>query len=195
MRVHLVGIGGAAMSALAHLYLERGDAVTGSDASSSPVTDALAASGARVAVGHAAANLGDADLVVTSTAIKADNPEILEARARRLRVIHRAVAAADLCAGRRVVAIAGTHGKTTTTTMTAAVLNHLDPLVISGGRLPGSLYNSRSGQGRVAVIEADESDRSFLRLTPEVGVVTNMEADHLDQYRDLDELDAGGVRG
>ncbi|MGI8608799.1 MAG: UDP-N-acetylmuramate--L-alanine ligase [Candidatus Dormibacteria bacterium] len=188
MRVHLVGIGGAAMSALAHLYLERGDAVSGSDATSSPVTAALIVDGARVALGHDAANLGDAEVLVTSTAIKEDNPELVAARARRLRVIHRAVAAAELSAGRRVVAVAGTHGKTTTTTMTAAALNHLDPLVLSGGRLPGTLYNSRPGRGKVAVVEADESDGSFLELTPEVGVVTNIEADHLDQYRDLEEI-------
>jgi UDP-N-acetylmuramate--alanine ligase len=188
VRVHLLGIGGAAMSALGHLYLERGDSVSGSDAASSAVTDALVADGARVAIGHGAANLGDAELVVTSTAIKEDNPELREARARKMRVIHRGVAAAEITAGHRVVAVAGTHGKTTTTAMTAAALNHLDPLVLNGGRLPGSRYNSRAGSGTVAIVEADESDGSFLQLTPEVGVVTNIEADHLDRYRDLDQI-------
>lgn len=188
MRVHLLGVGGAAMSALAHLYLERGDAVSGSDASSSAVTDALAADGARIVIGHAAENLGDAELVVTSTAIKEDNPELRAARARGIRVIHRGVAAAEFSSGHRVVAVAGTHGKTTTTTMTAVALHLLDPLVLSGGRLPGSPYNSRPGRGPVAVVEADESDGSFLELTPEIGVVTNIEADHLDHYRDLNQI-------
>ncbi|MFN2465020.1 MAG: UDP-N-acetylmuramate--L-alanine ligase [Candidatus Dormibacteria bacterium] len=188
MRVHLVGIGGAGQSALAHLYMERGDQVSGSDAAGSPVTAALAAAGARVAIGHDASNLEDAELVVISTAITDDNPELLEARSRGTRVILRGRAAGEIAAKHRQVAIAGTHGKTTTTTMAAAALAHLDPLVINGGRLPGSLYNSRAGAGPVAVIEADESDGSFLQLTPEVGVVTNIEADHLDKYRDLEEI-------
>lgn len=188
MRVHLVGIGGAGMSALAHLYLDRGDTVSGSDASSSPVTEALAAEGAGIAIGHAEDGLGNPELVVISTAIKEDNPELLAARRRGIRVVRRGRAAAEIAAPYRQVAVAGTHGKTTTTTMTAAALAHLDPLVLSGGRLPGSIYNSRSGRGRVAIVEADESDGSFLELTPEVGVVTNIEADHLDHYRDLAEI-------
>ena len=188
MKVHLVGIGGSGMSALAHLYLEQGDHVSGSDAGASAVTEALAAAGANVAAGHDAANLGDAEVVVASTAIPEDNPELAEARRRGLRVLTRGRAAADIARGRRQVAIAGTHGKTTTTTMVAAALLPLDPLVISGGRLPGSPYNSRLGRGRVAVIEADESDGSFLELSPEVAVVTGVEADHLDRYRDLDQI-------
>lgn len=190
MRVHLVGIGGAGMSALAHLYLDRGDTVSGSDAAPSAVTDALVAAGARVAIGHAAANVGDADLVVISTAIKEDNPELGESRARKLRIVLRGRAAAEISSNHRQVAIAGTHGKTTTTTMTAAALHHLDPLVLSGGRLPGSIYNSYPGRGRLAIVEADESDGSFLELSPEVGVVTNVEADHLDHYPDLDAIRA-----
>ena len=188
MKVHLVGIGGAGQSALAHLYLDRGDTVSGSDASESPVLEALRQEGAQIAKGHNAANVGEPDLVVVSTAIREDNPELVAARERGLTVVRRGRAAADLCAGRRTVAIAGTHGKTTTTTMTAAALAGLDPLVLSGGRLPGSIFNSRPGSGKVAVIEADESDRSFLELTPEIGVVTNIEADHLDRYRDLAEI-------
>ncbi|MEA2682688.1 MAG: UDP-N-acetylmuramate--alanine ligase [Chloroflexota bacterium] len=188
MKVHLVGIGGAGMSALAHLYLERGDSVSGSDASSSAVTDALAAAGARIASGHDAASVGDPDLVVISTAIRDDNPELTEARRRGIKIVLRGRAAADIAGAFREVAIAGTHGKTTTTTMTAAALAHMDPLVLNGGRLPGSLYNSRSGHGSIAIVEADESDGSFLELTPEVGVVTNIEADHLDHYRDLGEI-------
>jgi UDP-N-acetylmuramate--alanine ligase len=189
MKVHLVGIGGAGQSALAHLYLERGDSVSGSDAADSPVLGALRQQGARVTVGQAAANLGDPDLVVVSTAIKEDNPELQAARDRGLRVVRRGRAAADICAGHRTVAVAGTHGKTTTTTMAAAALAHLDPLVLSGGRLPGSIFNSRPGRGPVAIVEADESDRSFLELTPEVGIVTNIEADHLDRYRNLAEIE------
>jgi UDP-N-acetylmuramate--alanine ligase len=185
MKVHLVGIGGAGQSALAHLYLERGDSVSGSDVAPSPVTEALAAAGARVAMGHDTANIGDPDLVVVSTAIREDNPELQEARSRGIRVVLRGRAAAEIAAPYRQVAIAGTHGKTTTTTMTATALAHLDPLVLNGGRLPGSIYNSRSGRGRLAIVEADESDGSFLELSPEVGVVTNIEADHLDRYRDL----------
>ena len=173
MKVHLVGIGGSGMSALAHLYLERGDDVSGSDAAPAAVLDALSAAGARVAVGHAGDNVGDAEVVVVSTAIDAANPELAEARRRGLRVVTRGRAAADLAADQVQVAIAGTHGKTTTTTMVAAALESLDPLVLSGGRLPGSAYNSRPGGGKLAVVEADESDRSFLELTPDIAVVTN----------------------
>ena len=189
MKIHLVGIGGAGQSALAHLYLERGDSVTGSDAAASPLIEALRQEGAQISIGQQAANLGAPDLVVVSTAIREDNPELAAARQRGLKVVRRGRAAADICAGHRTVAIAGTHGKTTTTTMAAAALAHLDPLVLSGGRLPGSIFNSRPGRGRVAIVEADESDRSFLELQPEVGVVTNIEADHLDRYKDLAEIE------
>ena len=177
------------MSALAHLYLERGDVVSGSDAAASPVTHALAGEGARIAIGHSGDNIGEADIVIASTAIGDGNPELLEARRRGLRVVSRGRAAAELAGGRRQVAIAGTHGKTTTTTMVAAVLEATDPLVLSGGRLPGTIYNSRPGRGPFAVVEADESDGSFLELVPEVGVVTNVEADHLDRYRDLEQIE------
>ena len=189
MKVHLVGIGGAGQSALAHIYLERGDTVSGSDATGSPTIEALRKGGAHITIGQQADNLGDPDMVVVSTAIREDNPELAAARQRGLKVVRRGRAAADVCAGHRTVAIAGTHGKTTTTTMAAAALGHLDPLVLSGGRLPGSIFNSRPGSGRVAIVEADESDRSFLELQPEVGVVTNIEADHLDRYRDLAEIE------
>jgi UDP-N-acetylmuramate--alanine ligase len=188
MKVHLVGIGGAGMSALAHLHLERGDEVSGSDSAASEITEALARAGARVALGHAEENLGDAHMVIVSTAIRAENPELLAARRRGLPILSRGRAAAQLCRRHRVVAIAGTHGKTTTTTLMAAALDPTDPLVISGGRLPGSIYNSRPGDGPFAVIEADESDGSFLELTPEVAVVTNIEADHLDRYAGLEAI-------
>ncbi|MEA2647109.1 MAG: UDP-N-acetylmuramate--alanine ligase, partial [Chloroflexota bacterium] len=176
------------MSALAHLYLERGDSVSGSDAAPGAVLDALAAAGARVSVGHDAANLGEAEVVVVSTAIDPANPELLEARRRALRVVSRGRAAADLAAKMVQVAVAGTHGKTTTTTMVAAALASRHPMVLSGGRLPGSEYNSTPGAGKLAVVEADESDGSFLELAPDIGVVTNVEADHLDRYRDLGEI-------
>jgi UDP-N-acetylmuramate--alanine ligase len=188
VRIHLVGVGGAGMSALAHLYLERGDTVSGSDEGGSAVTEALAKDGAAIATGHDAAHLGEAELVVVSTAIPETNPELAEARRRGLRVVTRGRAAAELVRGRTQVAVAGTHGKTTTTTMVAATLGVLDPLVLSGGRLPGSVYNSRLGSGRVAVVEADESDGSFLELLPDVAVVTGIEADHLDRYPDLSAI-------
>jgi UDP-N-acetylmuramate--alanine ligase len=176
------------MSALANIYLDRGMEVSGSDLAHSKVTAALEARGARVFTGHRPENVAGADLVVTSTAVAEDNPELAEARRAGLTVQHRSAAAADLMRGLRRVAIAGTHGKTTTTTLAACVMAPLDPLVLSGGRLPGSAFNSRAGAGKWAVIEADESDRSFLTILPEIGVVTNIEADHLDHYRDLAEI-------
>jgi UDP-N-acetylmuramate--alanine ligase len=188
VRIHLVGVGGAALSALAHVYLARGDEVSGSDAHESAVTRALAAEGARILVGHRAEQLGNPDVVVLSTAIPEDNPEVRAARDRGLRVVSRAVAVKELVRDRRQLAVAGTAGKTTTTTMLAEVMAAADPLVLSGGRLPGGEFNSRPGAGRFAVIEADESDGSFLELTPEVAVVTNVEADHLDRYHDLEAV-------
>jgi len=188
VRVHLVGIGGAGMSALANIYLEQGHEVTGSDMTSSYVTARLAERGARVAIGHRAENVPAADLVVVSTAIKDANPELQAARERGLPVMRRGAAAAALCKGRRQVAIAGSHGKTTTTTWVAELLASRDPLVINGGRLPGSLYNSRLGHGPLAVIEADESDGSYLELEPHIGVVTNVDLEHVTRYHDLDAM-------
>jgi UDP-N-acetylmuramate--alanine ligase len=188
MRVHLVGIGGAAMSALANVYLDRGAQVTGSDLRRSEVTDALIAAGARIRIGHSADTLGRVDLMVTSTAVAEDNVEVAAARRRGIRVIHRSQAVAELISGRRQIAIAGTHGKTTITTFCAAALASVDPLVLSGGRLPGSAFNSRPGHGRLAIVEADESDLSFLRLSPEIAVISNVEADHLDRFAGLEEI-------
>jgi len=182
------------MSALAHLYLEAGDEVSGSDIAASPVIDQLRNAGAMVHIGHAAENVGPVDAVVVSSAIENHNPELLAARGKRLRIVSRGQAAADLCRGKRLVVVTGTHGKTTTTTMVAHVLESLDPLVISGGRLPGSDYNSRAGRGRVAVLEGDESDGSFLLAVPETGVVTSVDADHLDHYRDMDMIMAAFER-
>src|SRR5580704_15755774 len=168
-RVHFIGIGGAGMSGIARIMLARGTAVSGSDSASSAALDGLAALGARVHTGHAAGQLGDADTVVVSSAIRESNPELAEARRRGLRVLHRAAALASLMAGRRVIAVTGTHGKTTTTSMITTVL-----LETGAG--------AADGAGEFFVAEADESDGSFLMYAPDVAVVTNVEADHLDNY-------------
>jgi len=182
--VHLIGIGGAGMSGIARILLARGVPVSGSDAKQSRTLDALAARGARVAVGHAAANLGTADTVVVSTAIRETNPELAEARRRGLRVLPRAAALAALMAGRRGIAIAGTHGKTSTTSMLVVALQHVgaDPSFAIGGDLNEAGSNAHHGSGALFVAEADESDGSFLLLAPHAAVVTNVEADHLDHY-------------
>jgi UDP-N-acetylmuramate--alanine ligase len=185
--VHLVGIGGAGMSGIARILLARGVVVSGSDRRESPTLLALRALGARVEVGHEAAHVGDADTVVVSTAIRDDNPELLAARERGLRVLPRAVALAAVMAGRRSVAVAGTHGKTSTTSMLTVAVQAcgVDPGFAIGGTLNESGSNAHAGTGDVFVAEADESDRSFLLLAPYAAIVTNVEADHLDNYGDL----------
>jgi UDP-N-acetylmuramate--alanine ligase len=185
--VHLVGIGGAGMSGIARILLARGVPVSGSDRRESPTLPALRALGARVEVGHDAAHLGDATTVVVSTAIRDDNPELVEARRRGLRVLPRAVALAAVMAGRRSVAVAGTHGKTSTTSMLTVAVQAcgVDPGFAIGGNLNESGSNAHAGTGDVFVAEADESDRSFLLLAPHAAIVTNVEADHLDNYGDL----------
>ena len=184
--VHFVGIGGAGMSGIARILLARGVAVSGSDAKDSRALTALRALGATVHVGHDAANVRDADTVVVSTAIRSDNPEVVAARDRGLRVLPRAAALASVMTGCTAVAVAGTHGKTTTTSMLTVVLQQagVDPSYAIGGDLnePGS--NAHHGTGPLFVAEADESDGSFLRLAPHLAVVTNVEADHLDHYGD-----------
>jgi UDP-N-acetylmuramate--alanine ligase len=189
-RVHFTGIGGAGMSGIAHIMLARGVPVSGSDRAPSPVLDALAARGADVHAGHGADRLGDADTLVVSTAIRADNPELTAARDRGLRVLHRADALASVMLGKRGVAVAGTHGKTTTTSMLATILLRCgaDPGYAIGGVLTESGLGAAWGDGDVFVAEADESDRSFLRLSPEAAIVTNIEADHLDNYAGLDDI-------
>ena len=183
-RVHFVGIGGAGMSGIARIMLDRGTKVSGSDSGASPVLDELAALGARVHVGHAAGQLGDADTLVVSSAIRDSNPELAEARRRGLRVLHRAAALASLMFGRRVVAVTGTHGKTTTTSMIATVLLETGarPAYAIGGVLAATGTGAADGPGGDFVAEADESDGSFLMYTPDVAVVTNIDADHLDNY-------------
>jgi len=194
-RVHFTGIGGAGMSGIARIMLARGISVSGSDAMPSALLDDLGAHGARVHVGHASANLGDlgaGDTLVLSSAIRADNPELTEATRRGMRVMHRAAALASVMAGRRVIAVAGTHGKTTTTSMLTTVLRDCgaDPGYVIGGVLNETGLGAEDGAGLDFVAEADESDGSFLLLSPDVAVITNVEADHLDNYESLAEIQA-----
>src|SRR6188474_1268840 len=182
--VHFVGIGGIGMSGIAELVANLGYAVSGSDAKRSEITDRLASMGVRIDVGHAAAHIADADVVVVSSAIAADNPEVREARARHVPVIPRAEMLAELMRLRYGIAIGGAHGKTTTTSMVALMLERagLDPTAVIGGRLSAFGSNARLGQGDVIVAEADESDGSFLRLSPVISVITNVDREHLDHY-------------
>jgi UDP-N-acetylmuramate--alanine ligase len=194
-RVHFTGIGGAGMSGIARIMLARGIGVSGSDSMPSAMLDDLHAQGARVRVGHEAANLGDlgpGDTLVVSSAIRPDNPELAEATRRGLRVMHRAAALASVMAGRRVIAVAGTHGKTTTTSMLTTVLRDCgaDPGYVIGGILNETGLGAEDGAGMDFVAEADESDGSFLLLSPDVAIITNVEADHLDNYASLAEIEA-----
>jgi UDP-N-acetylmuramate--alanine ligase len=191
-RVHFVGIGGAGMSGIARVMLARGLPVSGSDAGSAPMLAELAALGADVHAGHDAAHLGQADTVVVSSAIRPSNPELAAARERNLRVLPRAAALASIMVGRRATAIAGTHGKTTTTSMLTTILRECgaDPGYVIGGVLAETGRGAEDGGGPDLVVEADESDGSFLMLSPYVAVITNVEADHLDNYSGLDEIRA-----
>jgi UDP-N-acetylmuramate--alanine ligase len=191
--VHFAGIGGAGMSGIARIMLARGVAVSGSDSAPGPQLDELAMLGAVVHVGHAAANLGDAATLVVSTAIRPDNPELAEARRRGLRVLHRAAALASVMLGRQGIAVAGTHGKTTTTAMLTTVLRQCgaDPSYVIGGILAETGLGAYEGSGDAFIAEADESDGSFLMLSPSAAVVTCIEADHLDNYASLAEIEAG----
>lgn len=192
-RVHFVGIGGAGMSGIARLMLARGVAVSGSDREASAQLDALAALGATVYVGHAAQNVTGADTVVTTpSAIGDTNIEILQARRRGIPVIPRAAALASLMMGRQGIAVTGTHGKTTTTSMLVTVLRRCgaDPSYVIGGILAETGLGADDGSGPAFVAEADESDGSFLMLSPQAAVVTSIEAEHLDNYRDLAHIQA-----
>jgi len=191
-RVHFTGIGGAGMSGIARIMIARGVKVSGSDAAASDLLTALASEGADVHVGHAAENIDGADTLVVSTAIRADNPELAEARRRGLRVLHRAAALASVMLDRRGIAVAGTHGKTTTTSMITTILRHsgADPGYVIGGILTETGLGADDGSGDMFVAEADESDGSFLMLAPELAIVTSVEADHLDNYADLGEIEA-----
>ena len=182
--IHFVGVGGVGMSGIAEILHNLGYVVSGSDQHDSPTLRRLASLGIRVALGHAAAHIDGADAVVTSTAVQASNPEVIAARARRVPVVPRAVMLAELMRLKQGIAIAGTHGKTTTTSLVASVLAQagLDPTFVIGGRLAAAGANSRLGKGDHIVVEADESDASFLNLNPVMAVVTNIDADHMDTY-------------
>ena len=189
-RIHFVGIGGSGMNGIAELLANLGYSVSGSDARRSAVTDRLVSLGVRVHEGHDAAQVGDADVLVYSSAIRPTNPEIVEATRRRIPVIPRAEMLAELMRLRYGIAVAGAHGKTTTTSMIALVLERagLDPTAVIGGRLSAFGSSARLGRGDFMVAEADESDRSFLKLTPAVAVITNIDEEHLESYRDFEDL-------
>ena len=189
--IHFVGIGGIGMSGIAEVLLNLGYQVSGSDLRSTPITESPRSSWARASsIQHAAENIGDAHVVVTSSAVQPDNPEILAAERRKIPVIPRAEMLAELARLKYSIAVAGTHGKTTTTSMIATILDRAgyDPTVVVGGLLNTIGSNARLGKGEYIVLEADESDRSFLLLSPTMAVVTNIEADHLDHYKDLEEI-------
>jgi UDP-N-acetylmuramate--alanine ligase len=188
--IHFVGIGGIGMSGIAEVLLTLGYAVSGTDLKESDTTRRLEQLGARVCFGHDAAHLGDADVVVISSAVKPTNPEVQTARARGIPVIPRAEMLAELMRMKYGVAVAGSHGKTTTTSLVSTVLHAagLDPTSVIGGKLPSLGSNARLGQGEYLVAEADESDGSFMKLSPTVAVVTNIDPEHLDHYGSLDAL-------
>ncbi|WP_027366047.1 UDP-N-acetylmuramate--L-alanine ligase [Desulfotruncus alcoholivorax] len=189
-KVHFIGIGGAGMSGLARVLLDLGFEVSGSDLNTSPVTERLAAAGATVFEGHHGHNVRGAGLVVVSTAISGDNPELKAAAESGIPVIHRADLLGLLMERQKGLAVAGAHGKTTTTAMLALVMErcHQDPTILIGGELTDVGGNAKLGRGEYLVAEADESDRSFLRLRPYLAIVTNIEDDHLDHYGSVDEI-------
>jgi UDP-N-acetylmuramate--alanine ligase len=189
-RVHFIGIGGIGMSGIAELLANLGYAVSGSDEKRSAVSDRLATLGIRIAVGHDATAVGDAEVVVVSSAVRTTNPEVREAIRRQIPVIPRAEMLAELMRLRFSIAVAGSHGKTTTTSMIALMLERagLDPTAVIGGRLSAFGSNARLGRGELMVAEADESDRSFLKLFPTIAVVTNIDHEHLENYGGFDDL-------
>src|SRR6202022_32194 len=189
-RIHFIGIGGIGMSGIAKILLTMGYTVSGSDLRRSAVTERLVGLGARGFEGHAAANAAACGVGVTSSAVSKDNPEVLEARARKVPVIQRAEMLAELMRLKFGIAVAGMHGKTTTTSMVAAVLagGGLDPTVVVGGRVDAMGSNARLGKSQYLVAEADESDRSFLKLSPILSVVTNIDREHMDCYRNMRDV-------
>jgi len=192
-RIHFVGIGGSGMSGIAEVLVNQGYQVSGSDLAENAATRRLAQLGANVRLGHQPANVQGADVVVVSTAVQADNPEVIAARESRIPVVPRALMLAELMRLKQGVAIAGTHGKTTTTSLVASVFAEagLDPTFVIGGRLIAAGSNARLGAGEFIVVEADESDASFLHLQPMIAVVTNIDADHMSTYgHDFEELKA-----
>jgi UDP-N-acetylmuramate--alanine ligase len=195
-RVHFIGIGGSGMSGIAEVLLNLRYQVSGSDLRLSPVTERLANLGARIWEGHDAAQVGDAEAVVVSSAVRADNPEVVEARRRQIPVIPRGEMLAELMRLKYGIAVAGSHGKTTTSSMVAAVLAEasFDPTLVVGGRLNGVGSNARLGKGDFMVVESDESDRSFLHLAPIIAVITNIDREHLDHYGTFEELQRAYVQ-
>jgi len=183
-RIHFVGIGGSGMSGIAEVMLNLGYEVSGSDLAENAATRRLAGLGARVDIGHRSENIAEADAVVVSTAVRDDNPEVLAARARQIPVVPRALMLAELMRLKQGIAVAGTHGKTTTTSLVASILaaGGLDPTFVIGGRLNSAGAHAALGSGEFIVAEADESDASFLHLTPVIAVVTNIDADHMETY-------------
>jgi UDP-N-acetylmuramate--alanine ligase len=188
--IHFVGIGGIGMSGIAEVLVNLGYRVSGSDARLSPITERLRGLGASIYEGHRASNIEEAQVVVTSTAVRADNPEVAEALRRQIPVIPRAEMLAELMRLKYGIAIAGSHGKTTTTSMVATVLDRaaFDPTIVVGGRVNTLGTNAKLGRGDFMVVEADESDKSFLKLTPTIAVVTNIDLEHLDFYSGIEEI-------
>jgi UDP-N-acetylmuramate--alanine ligase len=197
-KLHFIGIGGIGMSGIAEILLDQGFNVSGSDRALSEVTDRLQHLGARIFEGHHASNIAnDVDTVVYSSAVQPDNPEILEAQRRKIPIVRRAEMLAEVMRLKYGIGIAGTHGKTTTTSMTSLVLMEggLDPTVIVGGKLSGlGGTNARLGRGEFIVVEADEYDRSFLSISPTIAVLTTLETDHLDCYRDLEDIKSAFIQ-
>ena len=195
-QIHFVGIGGIGMSGIAEVLLNLGYRVTGSDMKRTAITDRLEKLGGIIHEGHNAANIEGAHVIVTSTAVRSDNPEVIEAVRKQIPVIPRAEMLAELMRLKYGIAIAGSHGKTTTTSMTAMVLTQgeLDPTVVVGGRLNAWGSNAKLGKGDFILVEADESDKSFLKLSPTIAVVTNIDREHLDFYKDLADIQAHFVQ-
>src|SRR5256886_315451 len=195
-RIHLVGIGGIGMSGIAEVLLTLGYSVSGSDMKPSTITERLQNLGATIYEGHKASNADGAHVVVTSSAVKADNPEVIEAHKMKIPVIPRAEMLAELMRLKYGIAVAGAHGKTTTTSIVASVLAaaHLDPTFVIGGRVNQAGTTARLGKGEYFVVEADESDRSFLMLAPVVAVVTTIDREHLDQYASLEDIQGAFIQ-
>jgi UDP-N-acetylmuramate--alanine ligase len=195
-RIHFVGIGGIGMSGIAEVLLNLGYMVSGSDLMESEITQRLEILGARISYSHSPENLKEADVVVTSTAIKVSNPEVVAAHERVIPVIPRAEMLAELLKMKFSIAVSGSHGKTTVTSMMATVLAYggLDPTMVVGGKLIGIGTNAKMGEGEVIVAEADESDGSFLKLNPTISVITNIDLEHLDYYRDIEEIKAAFLK-
>ena len=195
-RIHFVGIGGIGMSGIAEVLLNLGYGISGSDVQASDTTKRLQQLGAKIAVLHAAENIGNADVVVTSTAVKTDNPEVIEAHRKNIPVIPRAEMLAELLKMKFSVAVSGSHGKTTTTSMVSTILAEggLDPTMVIGGKLASIGSNARLGDGDIIVAEADESDGSFLKLSPTIAVITNIDREHLDYYPGIEEIKAAFLK-